>query len=327
MTQPHLAVRRAVRDALRDVPPDQLVLVACSGGADSLVLAATVADVAGRDGRRAGGVTVDHGLQAGSAERARGVAADLVRLGLDPVEVIQVRVPDDLHGPEGNARRARYAALDAAAKRHAGTVLLGHTLDDQAETVLLGLARGSGARSLSGMPAVSGGYRRPFLGLPRSTVRAALPTGLPAWDDPHNADLAFARARVRHRVLPILEADLGPGIAAALARTADLLRADADALDAWAGRALAELGVKARRSDPEQRLDLRLLATYPAAVRNRVLRRTAIMAGSPPTDLTAAHVDAIDALVTNWHGQVGADLPGKLRASRSGDELRIGPLD
>lgn len=320
-----LAVRRAVREALTDLSANDSVLVACSGGADSLALAAAVADVAGREGLRAGGVTVDHGLQPGSAERARNVAVDLVRLGLDPVEVIQVQVLDDLLGPEGNARRARYAALDAAASRHAAAaVLLGHTRDDQAESVLLGLARGSGARSLAGMAASAGRYRRPLLGMPRETVRAAVPAGFSPWQDPHNNDPAFARARVRNRVLPTFEAELGPGITAALARSADLLRADADALDGWAERALGECMIE---DSIEHGLDVGTLATYPQAIRQRVLRRSAIAAGAPATDLTAAHVEAMDLLITRWRGQVGVDLPGKLRARRIDGALTIGPPD
>jgi tRNA(Ile)-lysidine synthase len=325
ISEERLAVRKAVGDALRDLSRDRPVLVACSGGADSLALAAAVADVATRDGRRAGGVTVDHGLQPGSAERARKVAVDLVRLGLDPVEVVQVRVVDDLQGPEGNARRARYSALDAAANRHtAAAVLLGHTRDDQAESVLLGLARGSGARSLAGMAAGIGRYRRPLLALPRQTVRAAVPDGVTPWEDPHNTDLAFARARVRHRVLPTLEAELGPGIAAALARSAYLLRADADALDAWADRALAECVIE---GSPDHGLDVRLLASYPQAIRHRVLRRSAIAAGAPATDLTAAHVEAMDSLIIGWRGQVGVDVPGKLRARRVDGVFVIGSPD
>jgi tRNA(Ile)-lysidine synthetase-like protein len=328
-----LTVRRAVRESLGDLDASELVLVSCSGGADSLALAAALAHVAARDGLRAGGVSVDHGLQPGSAERARGVASDLVRLGLDPVEVVHIQVADDLQGPEGNARRARYAALDAAASRHGATaVLLGHTRDDQAESVLLGLARGSGARSLAGMAAAAGRYRRPLLSLPRETVRAAVPGGFTAWQDPHNSDLTFARARVRCHVLPALEAELGPGISAALARTAELLRADADALDAWADRVLTECVLEGRSpgGKPQQYsfdhgLGIGSLATYPQAIRKRVLRRAAIAAGSPPTDLTAAHVEAMDALITKWRGQVGVDLPGKLRASRVGGVLGFGP--
>ncbi|HSI92674.1 MAG TPA: tRNA lysidine(34) synthetase TilS [Jiangellaceae bacterium] len=332
-----LAVRRAVRSSLADLDAGRPVLVACSGGADSLALAAALHHVAQRAGRRAGSVTVDHGLQDGSADQARAVAGELVRLGLDPVEIVHVRVRADRRGPEGDARTARYAALDAAAARHdAAGVLLGHTRDDQAETVLLGLARGSGARSLAGMPAESGRYRRPLLGLSRATVRAALPADVKPWEDPFNADPAYARARVRHRVLPTLEAELGPGVADALSRTADLLRADADALDGWAARALHDsriVGDQVQDGDPasghdweQQSLDIHALYELPEAVRSRVVRRAAIDAGSPPTDLTAAHVRAVDALVTRWRGQRGIDLPGKVRATREGSVLRIGHL-
>jgi tRNA(Ile)-lysidine synthetase-like protein len=318
-----LAVRKAVGDVVAGLPAGRPVLVACSGGADSLALAAALGHVASRARRPAGAVTVDHGLQPGSAARARKVAASMVALGLDPVEVVHVRVDVGVDGPEGDARRARYAALDAAAARcRAAAVLLGHTRDDQAETVLLGLARGSGARSMSGMPESAGLYRRPLLHLPRATVRAAVPDGLVPWEDPHNADPSYARARVRHRVLPAIESELGPGVGAALARTADLLRADADALDEWAEQALTDHWL-----DASTALDVGALSGLPKAVRWRVLRRAAIAAGSPPTDLTAAHVEAVDALVKRWRGQVGVDLPGKLRASRSGGTLRIVPRE
>ena len=231
-------VRNAVRDSLRDLGSGSLVLAACSGGADSLSLAAALAFVAPRERLRAGGVTVDHGLQPGSADRARDVAAALTRLGLDPVECVPISVPRNgkQGGPEAAARTARYDALAAVAERTgAAAILLGHTLDDQAETVLLGLARGSGARALAGMAARRDRYRRPLLNVRRATTRAACAAlDLPVWDDPHNTSPRFARARVRHEVMPVLEAALGPGVAEALARTAGQLRADADFLDVLA---------------------------------------------------------------------------------------------
>jgi tRNA(Ile)-lysidine synthase len=235
------AVRLAVRRTLREIEPGDLVLVACSGGADSLALAGALAFEAARSGHRAGGITVDHGLQEGSDERAADVVRTMAGLGLDPVEAVRVVVGQS-GGPEAAAREARYAALaDAAARHRATAVLLGHTLDDQAETVLLGLARGSGARSLAGMAKAAGRYRRPLLDLDRDLIRrACLAMGLAPWDDPHNGDPVFARARIRRDVLPVLEKELGPGVAAALARTARMLRDDADALDAWAERALRE---------------------------------------------------------------------------------------
>jgi tRNA(Ile)-lysidine synthase len=302
-------VRRAVRRVLADLEPGELVLVACSGGADSLALAAATAFEAPRAGLRAGAVTVDHGLQPGSAQRAREVQKALTGLGLDPVEVLTAAI-GGAGGPEAAARTARYAALDRAAARHSAVaVLLGHTLDDQAETVLLRLARGSGARSLAGMAAVNGIYRRPLLGLHRGTVRAAA-EDLPVWDDPHNTDPAYTRSRVRADALPALEAALGPGVAAALARTAGLLRADADALDAWAVRAAADV------TGADGSLDVAALADLPVAVRTRVIRRALLGAGSAATDLTAEHVRAVDGLVTEWHGQGPLHLPGGVRATR-----------
>lgn len=305
------AVRRAVRQALADVPPGSLVLAACSGGPDSLALAASLAFAAPRSGHRAGAVTVDHGLQPGSASRAAEVVRVLRELGLDPVDGVAVTVGSS-GGPEASARAARYAALDeVAARRHAAAMLLGHTRDDQAETVLLGLARGSGARSLAGMSAANGRYRRPLLSLDRATTRACCEAlGLPYWQDPHNHDPAYTRSRIRHDALPALERAAGPGVARALARTADLLRDDADALDAWA----EEVTRRAYRGDGAW--DVRALAQVPRAVRTRVLRRAAVAAGSPPGALAAVHVTGMDALVAAWHGQRHLDLPGGVRVAR-----------
>jgi len=307
-------IRNAVRDGLADLAPGDLVLAACSGGADSLALAAAVAFVAPRAGLRAGGVTVDHGLQPGSAERAASVARLLATLGLAPVRSVAVTVAP-AGGPEAAARAARYRALDGVASQAgAAAVLLGHTLDDQAETVLLGLARGSGGRSLAGMPARHGPYLRPLLGVRRATTSAACAElGLEPWQDPHNSDPRYTRSRVRHQVMPALEAALGPGVAESLARTASQLRADAECLDALA---FAESGqLRGDCSDPAG-LEARWLLGLPAAIRTRVLRDAAIMAGCPHGALTARHVEQIDALVTGWRGQRWIDLPGGVRARR-----------
>ena len=310
-------IRNAVRDSLADLAPGALVLAACSGGADSLAVAAAVAFVAPRAGLRGGGVTVDHGLQPGSDQRAAEVAGLLRTLGLDPVRSIAVTVASGgaAAGPEAAARTARYRALDEVASQlGAAAVLLGHTLDDQAETVMLGLARGSGGRSLAGMPARHGPYRRPLLAVRRSATSAACAElGLEPWQDPHNSDFRYARARVRHQVMPALEAALGPGVAQSLARTASQLRADAECLDALA---FAESGqVRGSCSDPAG-LQARWLLGLPAAIRTRVIRDAAIMAGCPHGALTARHVEQVDALVTDWRGQRWIDLPGGVRARR-----------
>ncbi|MGP3968400.1 tRNA lysidine(34) synthetase TilS [Streptomyces sp. 6N223] len=322
-------------DSSAGTPADPpLILVACSGGADSVALASALAFEAPRLGLRAGGVTIDHGLQPGSAARAREVAERLADLGLDPVEAVTVSVGRS-GGPEAAARTARYAALDAAADRHgAAAVLLGHTRDDQAETVLLGLARGSGIRSLAGMaasfpgvtapaggrPDAAGGaphrYRRPFLGVDRQTTRkACLVQSLPVWDDPHNADPSYTRSRVRHEALPVLEKALGRGVVEALARTAWLSRDDADALDDWARHALRA----ASRADGG--LDVAALHELPAAVRRRVLRLAAIDAGAPAGSLFARHIEETDRLITAWRGQRPLNLPGRVEARRQGGRL------
>jgi len=314
------AIRSCVRAALDRFSPGDLVLAACSGGADSLALASAVAFEAPRLGLLAGGVTVDHDLQHGSAAQAATAAAQLAGLGLEPVLVRRAEVAGraaepggpEYPGPEAAARAARYAELGRAADGSGATaVLLGHTLDDQAETVLLALARGSGARSLAGMPAASGRYLRPLLGITRAQTRQACAAeGLQPWQDPQNSDPAFSRVRVRHDLLPALAAALGPGVPAALARTARLLRADADLLDELAAEAAGRL------ADGEPGLPADAVAALPDALRGRVLRWAAIEAGCQPGSLTERHVTELDALVTNWHGQRWADLPGGLRGMR-----------
>jgi tRNA(Ile)-lysidine synthase len=267
-------------------------------------------------GLRAGLLTVDHGLQAGSAGRALDVVRLAGGLGLEPAEALTVTV-GRAGGPEAAAREARYEALSEAARRlEAAAVLLGHTRDDQAETVLMRLARGSGTRSLAGMPEISGIYRRPLLRVPRARTRescAAL--GLKPWDDPHNDDPAYMRVRVRHDVMPVLAAALGPGVTAALARTAELCADDADALDAWAERA------HARAREPGGGLATAVLEREPPAVRRRVIQRAAVAAGVPASALAAVHIEQVDRLITDWRGQLGVDLPGGISAVRRCDTL------
>ncbi|MET0975381.1 MAG: tRNA lysidine(34) synthetase TilS [Leifsonia sp.] len=311
-------VRRAVRDGLAALPRSAsgCVLVALSGGADSLALAAATAFEAPRAGFRAGAVIVDHGLQSSSAAVAARAAEQAVGLGLDPVLVRRIEVPDpaDAGGPEAAARAARYAAFDTAiAETDAAAVLIGHTLDDQAETVLLGLARGSGAASLHGMAAVSGPFLRPLLGIRRSTTRAACAdAGLDVWDDPHNDDPSYARVRVRSRVLPVLEAELGPGIADALARTAEQLREDSDALDAMVDETLEEICEPAEAGIA---VSVGALAANPAALRQRIIRQ--VVQHEFGVSITRSQTLEVARLVTHWHGQKPLDLPG-IRVKRDG---------
>ncbi|MEV4755765.1 tRNA lysidine(34) synthetase TilS [Micromonospora sp. NPDC049559] len=317
---PVAALRVAVRRALTGVRGAGPVLVACSGGADSLALAAATAFVAPRLGRPAGLVTVDHGLQPGSAGRAELVARWARDTGFAPVEVTTVAVAGRPGGPEAAARDARYRALVEAARRHgAAAVLLGHTRDDQAETVLLALARGAGPRGLAAMPAerVLDGVPllRPLLDVGRDETRKACAAlGLTPWEDPHNADPAYARARVRAEALPALVEALGPGVVAGLARTAGLVAADNAALDALAGTALASARTEGGLAVPA-------LAGLLPAVRTRVLHAWARELGAPPAALSQRHVTALDELVTGWRGQGAVHLPGAIRVVRRGARL------
>ncbi len=293
-----------------DAAVDSPMLVACSGGSDSLALAAAADIVSRRRGLPLRVIVIDHGLQQDSREVADGVVAKLADLGI-AAQVMSIVVGQDSDGPEAAARRGRYEALAAAAKDDE-VVLLGHTLDDQAETVLLGLARGSGTRSLAGMPARRGRFVRPLLGVRAATTKQACrELGLEWWNDPHNSLIRFARVRVRRKVMPHLEAELGPGVAEALARSADQARADADLLDGLAARELA--------TQPSGELDAAWLARLPEALRNRVLRDWLRAQGAD--DLAAVHISAVSALATDWHGQRWVEVPG-LKVERRKGVLR-----
>ncbi|MGB3684433.1 MAG: tRNA lysidine(34) synthetase TilS [Ornithinimicrobium sp.] len=317
------AVRLAVREALTHHGlAGATVLVACSGGADSLALALAAGFEVPRLGGRAGAVIVDHQLQPGSGEIAMTARRDCAALGLAPVQIVTVDVRAQTSGLEDAARRARLDAFAQVADQQAArAVLVGHTRDDQAEQVLLGLVRGSGARSLSGMPRArplrpsqerGGGLTllRPLLQVPRDvTERACAAAGLTAWQDPHNADQCFTRVRARAALVDLHER-LGPGVGAALARSADLLRADAEALDELSDTAYSRLG------PPPWPVEQ--LREHPGAIRTRLWLRMAVCAGSPAGSLAASHLQAIDALYTNWHGQGPIDVPGEIRIHRAG---------
>ncbi|MGO4689540.1 tRNA lysidine(34) synthetase TilS [Glaciibacter sp. 2TAF33] len=317
-------VRRAVRelldlDKLDHRARGDLVLVGLSGGPDSLALAAATAFEAPRAGLRAGAVIVDHGLQPESADVAERAAAQARDLGLDPVLVRRVTVtPSGAgSGPEAAARSARYAALDGAlAETGARAVLLGHTLDDQAETVLLGLARGSGAASLRGMLEQSGSYLRPLLGIRRDQTRQfCVDSGLSPWDDPHNLDPRYSRVRVRQNVLPVLERELGPGVAEALTRTAEQLREDSQALDELVLEFIEEICEPAEGGIA---VSVGALEANPPALRQRVIRF--VVASEFGVSLERVHTLAASRLVTEWHGQKPLDLPG-VRVERQGGLL------
>lgn len=308
------AVRLAVREFLATVELPGEVCVAVSGGADSVALAEATAYVARRQSFRTRALVIDHGLQEGSADVAAEAAAVVRKLGVETAEVRRVEVAGK-GGPEAAARTARYRALREALSDGEGLVLLGHTLDDQAETVLLGLGRGSGPRSLAGMRPHDPPWGRPLLGITRvQTQQACVELGVQPWQDPHNADSRFTRVRLRSEVLPLLEDVLAGGVAPALARTAAQLRDDTEALDTLAERVHA-------RAKQDRELDTAVLAVEPAALRRRVLRRWLLDSGV--RELTDAHLRSVDALVSRWRGQGGVWLPGNLEARRSRGRLSL----
>ncbi|MFM6963822.1 MAG: tRNA lysidine(34) synthetase TilS [Micrococcales bacterium] len=301
-------VRRAVReswDAHGVIEGDQ-ILVACSGGPDSLALAAAAQFEGARAGILVGAVIVEHGLQAETKQVAEQTMRVLTELGLGPVVVRPVSV-GSVGGPEAAARDARYEALDeAAAAFDAKFVMLGHTQNDQAETVLLGLTRGSGTRSLAGMAEVNGRYLRPLLSISRETVEAfCQDSELEPWHDPHNKEARFTRVRIRDQVLPMLEAELGAGIVDALTRTAAQAREDETALAELAEHYFNEF-VKVRATELEINTDD--FATMPLAIRHRVLTLALATLGAP--EFSRTHILAVDALVDAWHGQKALTLPG-----------------
>lgn len=288
------------------------VVVAVSGGADSLALLAATLFESREAGWNVVAATVDHGLQDGSAEHAAGVVKQTAALGVHETLSATVSVVPDGQGIEAAAREARYAVLGEIAERFtAQAVLLGHTLDDQAETVLMGLTRGSGGRSIAGMRRAFGVFRRPFLDVTRAQTEAACRAeGIEWWTDPHNSDPRFLRSRVRHTVMPMLEEQLGPGVAQTLASTGDLLREDLESLDQIAEDSM--VGSAA----------LKKLRGFPPAIRSRVLRMAALEAGAPSSELFRVHVDALVDLVLDPRGRE-IQLPGLVTAFCDGDSLKF----
>jgi tRNA(Ile)-lysidine synthase len=311
--------RRAVREWAQsgDNPSDGLYLVALSGGGDSLALAWAAAQELPKLGLQVGAVIVDHQLQADSADVAGRAAHTAQRWGLSPVMTKVVQVAGG-EGPEDSARQARYGAFSEALKETGALgVLLAHTEDDQAETVLLGLARGSGPGSLKGMARTDGVYHRPLLGLRRDVLRSALSdAGEDWWEDPHNSDPRFARVRVRTEILPLIESALGPGITEALARSAELFRNDSAVLDDLAHKLF--VSVSSEHTPGHWSAPVSALADQPEALRSRVLRQLIISAGAPSPSFQ--HIREVSALVMDWKGQSEVSVAGA-RVGREGTAI------
>jgi len=311
-----LEVRAALRKYLESIPEHHNILVGCSGGADSLALTHALFLEAPAFNLTLIPVVVDHDLQAGSAEVAARTVAELKSWGMVNIFTAKAHVVMN-DGLEASARRARYQIFEQAMETFASSYFfLAHTLNDQAESVLLGLARGSGTKSLSAMADINGKYIRPLLSVNRATTEAACAeANISFWNDPHNQNQKFTRVRVRENILPIMERDLGPGISPALARSAAILREDAAALDQWAEAEFAGF-------DPIS-LDCPKLLELPKAIRSRILRLAIYAAGAPVGGLTAEHLAPVEALITDWKGQGEISLPGGVKVSRFSGRLSL----
>ena len=311
MVDASVAVRNAVKPFLNELEAGDTFLVAVSGGADSLALAAALFLESKDLALNPIAITIDHQLQENSHQQAMKVSEQLKEFGYSEVLIEKVVVALE-SGLESGARDARYAAFaKSAQEKKAVKVFLGHTRDDQAETVFLGLARGSGARSLSAMAATNGIYTRPFLAITRVETEAACKEfNLVFWSDPHNFNTEFTRVKVRREVIPYLEEHLDPGISRALVRSAALLRDDADALDQWAAEEAGDL-------------DCERLSLLPRAIRTRIIRMAALEAGATPGQLTFEQVGAIDALISAWKGQGAVSLAGGVKVERISGRLSL----
>lgn len=307
--------RAAVRQSLTSLNPGDHVVVAVSGGADSLLLAYCLHHEGVELALTINAVIIDHQLQPDSGQVAQVAQRALHKFGINQVEIIPVDVVQK-DGIEADARKARYQALNAHADKVAAqAIFLGHNEDDLAESVLLGLTQGAGTKSLAGMAIHDGRYIRPFLTLTREEIIAACAEAhIEYWSDPHNEDLRFTRVKIRKKIMPLMESELGPGIKSALARSARIFREDSDALDTLTEEIFATI------ADPSS-IDVALLEGLPSALRKRVIRRAVALLGA--TRISAEHLGWVDALISQWHGQGEVALPSGVTARRESGRLAL----
>ncbi|MFZ9908256.1 MAG: tRNA lysidine(34) synthetase TilS [Candidatus Nanopelagicales bacterium] len=316
MNNPPINLQNAVNNLLKDFEPADNILVACSGGADSLALAWTSQVVTKRIGLNLIAVIIDHQLIKESSQVAQDAKKKCEDFGIEKVVIKQIEVKDDKDGLEAAARKARYEAFEELVNEfNAKAVLLAHTQDDQAETMLMRLTRGSGAKSLSAMKEVSGKYLRPFLHIRKQVLVDALEKeNISYWQDPANTNYKFLRAKVRHELMPKLIEVLGDSAIDSLDRTSGLLKEDNEALESIALESYEKLN---------KELKVQELEKLPTAIRKRVIKIAALNSGVTPGPFSFEHIEAIDALVTNWRGQGNVDLPGFIQASRVDQTIRF----
>lgn len=316
MNNPPIKLQNAVNELIKNFEPADTLLIACSGGADSLALAWASKVVAKRLDLNVIAVIIDHQLFNESFQVALNAKEQCENFGIEKVLIKKIEVKENKEGLESAARSARYEAFEQLMiELNAKAVLLAHTQDDQAETMLMRLTRGSGAKSLSAMKEVSGKYLRPFLHIrKKELVEALQKEGITFWQDPANTDYRFLRAKVRNELMPKLIEVLGESVIESLDRTSDLLKEDNEALESIAFKNYQDLN---------KELNVEVLIKFPAAIRKRIIKIAALDSGVNPGPFSYEHIEAIDALVTNWRGQGNVDLPGFIQASRVNQTIRF----
>lgn len=293
-----IRARMLIREAIKSLPPESIPVIALSGGADSMALAkiARMENVSHCH-------IVDHGIQQVTAQVADETAEIVSGWGMT-VEISRVNV-GSAGGVESAARDARYEAL-LSNPNH--VVLLAHTRRDQAETVLMGLGRGSGSRSLQGMKAVShnGRVLRPFLDLTRADMEAICEGfGISFWNDPHNESSDYRRVRVRNELLPLMEDVMDGGVEASLVRTAESLQDDNDFLDSMVESAYTA--------------DCTTLFGMHRAMRRRIIREFLHRNGVDTSRIMYSHIVSVERLVIAWSGQKYVAVPGHRIYRRNGE--------
>jgi len=316
MNNPPIKLQNAVNELIKNFEPADTLLIACSGGADSLALAWASKVVAKRLDLNVIAVIIDHQLFNESFQVALNAKEQCENFGIEKVIIKKIEVKENKEGLESAARSARYEAFEQLMiELNAKAALLAHTQDDQAETMLMRLTRGSGAKSLSAMKEVSGKYLRPFLHIrKKELVEALQKEGITFWQDPANTDYRFLRAKVRNELMPKLIEVLGESVIESLDRTSDLLKEDNEALESIAFKNYRDLN---------KELNVEELIKFPAAIRKRIIKIAALESGVIPGPFTFEHIEAIDALVTKWRGQGNVDLPGFIQASRDNQTIRF----
>jgi tRNA(Ile)-lysidine synthase len=326
-------VRRTILEH-RMIGTDDRVVVAVSGGADSTALAHVLARLAPGMGARVVGLAhLNHQLRPSADEDqafCRGLAETL---GV-PFEAGRADIPGEAQrlrtSIEDAARQVRYAFLTEAVGRLGGTRIgVGHTRNDQAETLILRLLRGAGPAGLAGIHPVAGAVVRPFLDVTRTEVERFLTDEGIVWrEDPTNRDVTIPRNWIRHELLPRLSEQTGAGVVDVLARQAALFRDDAACLEAQATEIAHRLVLSV---DGQRAVDARALAEVPPALRGRLVLGV-LREQSGGRYIGFAHVEAVLGLLDPSSGGIGSrpavDLPGQ-RVEREGDRLvfRAVPAD